>query len=148
MTAVLFLAALALMPALRTARAHGGEDDEKKPAAQAAAAGGAAAPVRTAERNVQTPDGQFKVRLRQSPPDPRAGEEAQFAVELAEKVEGGFGDGGEQHVEGATVTARVTTAAGAAVVSGLATHAEGEEHGLHYAFRGGGEYKVFFDVRT
>lgn len=50
-----------------------------------------AAAIRTAERNVQTNEGQFKARLRQSPPDPRDGEEVKFAVDLSEQVEGGGG---------------------------------------------------------
>ncbi|MBA2339546.1 MAG: efflux RND transporter periplasmic adaptor subunit [Pyrinomonadaceae bacterium] len=143
-----FFFALVATPALRLVSAHGDEDHgEQKTQTQT---GKTAAPIRTAERNVQTPDGQFKVRLRQTPPDPRAGEEAQFAADLSEQVEGGFGGGGALPLEAAKVTARVTTAAGAAVASNLATHDEGTpgSYGVHYAFRDGGEYKTIFDIRT
>lgn len=139
-------------PSLRTASAHGGEDDEK-PAASTAQPGAAsavpAAAVRTSERNVPTQAGQFKVRLRQTPTDPRTGEEVQFTVDLSEQVEGGFGGAEAQPLEGAKVTARVTTAAGQAVAGNLATHAETDgSSGVHYAFERSGEYKVIFDART
>ncbi|MDQ3133826.1 MAG: efflux RND transporter periplasmic adaptor subunit, partial [Acidobacteriota bacterium] len=125
-----------------------GDDDHGAPP-QSAAKGASAAPIRTAERNIQTEVGQFKVRLRQTPADPRAGEEAQFAVDLSEQVEGGFGGAGMQPLEGATVTARVMTAAGQAVADKLATHAEPDgSYGVHYAFNGSGEYKIIFDART
>ena len=139
-----FALLLALIaPALRSVRAH--EEDEKKPAV---AAQPGAAPIRTADRNVQMPEGQFRVHLRQSPADPRSGEEVQMAADLSEQVEGGFG-GGRQPIEGAKVTARITTAAGQSVTGALATHAEGPgSYGVHYTFRSGGEYKVVFDVVT
>ena len=146
--ALIFLAALLISPALRSVRAHGGEDhgDPKKPGA---AVQPGAVPIRTAERNVETSDGKFRARLRQSPADPRAGEQIQFAADLSEQVEGGFANAGPQAIESASVTARVTTAAGGAIASGLATHAEGPgTYGVHYAFRDGGEYKIIFDVRT
>jgi len=142
--AALTVFTMLLASGLRSVRAH--EEDEKKPAATAAKSG--AAPIRTADRNVQTSEGQFRVHLRQSPVDPRTGEEVQMAADLSEQVEGGFA-GGRQSIEGAKVTARITTAAGQAVTSGLATHAEGPgSYGLHYTFRTGGEYKVVFDVVT
>lgn len=150
LAAVAFFFALVATPELRPASAHGGEDHGDQKAPPQAGKTAAAAPVRTAERNVQTPDGQFKVRLRQTPPDPRAGEEAQFAADLSEQVEGGFSGSGALPLEAAKVTARVTTAAGAVVASNLATHGEGTpgSYGVHYAFRDGGEYKIIFDVRT
>jgi len=132
-----------LTPGLRPAVAH--EEDEKKPAT---AAKPGAAPIRTADRNVQTSEGQFRVHLRQSPADPRSGEEVQMAADLSEQAEGGFG-GGRQPIEGAKVTARITAATGQAITGALATHAEGPgSYGVHYTFRVGGEYKVFFDVVT
>jgi RND family efflux transporter MFP subunit len=71
-----------------------------------------------------------------------------MAGDLSEQVEGGFG-GGLQPIEGAKVTARITTAAGQSVAGPIATHAEGTgSHGVHYAFRDSGEYKVVFDVVT
>lgn len=145
--AAIFFVALMTASAPRSASAHEGEEAEPK--TQQAAAGKPAIAIRTAERNVKTNDGEFKVGLRQTPPDPRAGEEIQFAAGLLEKVEGGFGGAGTLPIEGAKVTVRITTAAGGAVANGLATHAEGPgSYGVHYAFRDGGEYKIVFDVRT
>lgn len=148
LSAALVFGALLTAPTLRRAEANGDDDHGAPP--QSAAKGASVASVRTAERNVQTEAGQFKVRLRQTPTDPRAGEEAQFAVDLSEQVEGGFGGaGGMQPVEGATVTARVTTAAGQTVADKLATHAEADgSYGVDYAFSSSGEYKIIFDART
>ncbi len=139
-----------------TANAHGGEDHEaKKTEAITTKSSGTATKssgatlVRTADRNVQTPDGQFRVHLRQSPADPRTGEEVQFAVDPSEQVEGGFGGGGTVPLEGAKINARVTTAAGQVVENNLPTHAEESgSYSVHYTFKSGGEYKIIFDVRT
>ncbi|MEJ7577677.1 MAG: efflux RND transporter periplasmic adaptor subunit [Pyrinomonadaceae bacterium] len=130
--------------------AHEGEDHSAdKKAAVPNAASATTIPVRTAERSVQTPAGQFRVSLRQSPADPRAGEEVQFVVDFSEQVEGGFGGSDPQPVEGATVMARATTAAGQAVATNIASHAEGAgSYGVHYAFANRGDYKIVFDVRT
>ena len=109
----------------------------------------AASSIRTAERNVQSPAGQFRARLRQSPADPRAGEEAQFVVDFSEQVEGGFGGSDPQPIAGATVTARITTAAGQPVADKVEAHAEGAgAYGVHYEFGDRGDYKIIFDVRT
>lgn len=142
----LLLGTLILVSSLRPVSADGGHGEEPKKAGDAAKP---AVAIRTAERNVQTNEGQFKVRLRQSPADPRSGEEVQFAADLSEQVEGGFAGGGAQPLEGATVTARVTTAAGQVRADTIAAHAEGPgSYGVHYAFTDGGEYKVIFNVRT
>ena len=142
---LVWLIALAFAPAFVSVKADG-EQPKKAPSA---AANSAAANVRTAERNVQTPAGQFRVRLRQSPADPRAGEEAQFVVDFSEQVEGGFGGSDPQPIEGASVNARVKTAAGQAVADKIAAHAEGAgSYGVHYEFAAAGDYKLIFDVRT
>ncbi len=141
-TALIIFAALVIVPALFLVSAQ-----ENKPGAGSSPAGA----IRTAERNVQTNEGQFKARLRQSPPDPRDGEEVKFAVDLSEQVEGGGGlsAGGLLPVTGATVTARVTTAAGGAVAKGfVARPSEAGSYRLNYAFPDGGEFKLIFDVRT
>ena len=139
--ALVLLIALALAPSSVSVKAEEGAETKKGTAAVAS--------VRTAERNVQTPAGQFRVRLRQSPADPRAGEEAQFVVDFSEQVEGGFGGSDPQPVEGANVTARVTTAAGQAVADKIAAHAEGAgSYGVHYEFAAAGDYKLILDVRT
>ena len=138
----------------RLVGAHDGEDhskDKKASAAPAAPAAPATRAVRTAERNVQTPNGSFRVRLRQIPADPRTGEEAQFEAEILEQVEGGFGAGGNlQPVENAFVAARVTDATGAAVAAKLETHKENRPgvYGVHHAFTDAGNFKLFFDART
>lgn len=129
------------------ASAHGDEAHEKKPAQ---APGARVASVRTAERNLQTPQGQFRARLRQSPADPRDGEETRFEVTITERVEGGFGDG-DQPVAVAKVSARITRADGKTVVAqNLDAHAEGQPgvYGAHYAFAERGDYKVIFVART
>lgn len=148
---IFFVVLLLIAPALRSASAHGGEDhgDEKKAQTTATAVGARAVAVRTAERNVQTPDGQFKARLRQAPLDPRTGETTQFAADLSEQIVGGFSTGEPQPIAGATVTARIITAAGGAVASGLKTTATTPgSFDLQYNFPNGGEYKLVLDVRT
>lgn len=150
-TFIFFVALLLIASALRSASAHGGEDhgDEKKPQNTAAAVGAHAAAVRTAERNIQTADGQFKARLRQAPPDPRTGETTQFAADLSEQIVGGFSAGEPQPIEGATVTARIITAAGGTVASGLKTQAAAPgSFDLQYKFPDSGDYKLVLDVRT
>lgn len=112
-----------------------------------------AAPLtRTAERNITGASGSFIARLRQTPFDPRAGEEVNIEVELTEKIEGGFGGADNQFVTG-TVVARITTAAGETIANNIETHAEGSPpragvYGVHYKFPRQGEYKIAFDVRT
>ncbi len=138
--------ALAFAPAFVSVKAEEGAETKK---GTSAAANPAVANVRTAERNVQTPAGQFRVRLRQSPADPRAGEEAQFVVDFSEQVEGGFGGSDPQPIEGASVNARITTAAGQAVADKIVAHAEGAgSYGVHYEFAAAGDYKLILDVRT
>ncbi len=145
--ATLTLFGISLAPILQAVNAHEGEEAAGKKAAGPTTPG-ATGTIRTADRNVQTTEGQFSVHLRQSPADPRSGEEVQMAADLSEQVEGGFG-GGRQPIESAKVTARITTAAGQSVTGALATHAEGPgSYGVHYSFRSGGEYKIVFDVGT
>jgi membrane fusion protein, heavy metal efflux system len=140
---------LSLAPAFwfaQPASAHGDEDHDKKPAQTA---GPQAAKPRTAERNVQTSQGQFRVRLRQLPADPRDGEEAQLEAAIIERIEGGFGSG-DQPVTDAKVTARITKADGKTVVANnLLARKEGEQgvYSVHYVFRERGDYKVVFAVR-
>lgn len=123
--------------------AHEGEthEDEKKPAV-----GG---PVRQAERSVNTPDGQFKFFLRQSPSDPRNGEEVQFNIRIVELVEGGF-EGGQAPIENAQVTGQFKTSGGSAESAAIAAHKERESgaYGIHYTFKNKGDFKLFLDVTT
>ncbi len=142
--------ALGLVSAIwfsQAAAAHGDEDHDKKPGSTA---NPQAPKPRTAERNVQTSQGQFRVRLRQLPADPRDGEEAQFEAVIIERVEGGFGSG-DQPVTDANVTARITRADGKTVVANnVSAHKEGEQgvYGVHYVFGASGDYKVIFVART
>ncbi|MFN2455362.1 MAG: efflux RND transporter periplasmic adaptor subunit [Pyrinomonadaceae bacterium] len=145
----IFFAAFIAASTLRSAAAHGGEDHGEQKPQTGAGTSIAASAIRTAERNVPTPDGQFKVRLRQSPPDPRAGERVQFAADFSEQVEGGFGGGGTLPLEGAKVTLRVTSAAGKSIAANLAAKAEAPgSYKVQYAFDDGGEYKIIFDAQT
>jgi RND family efflux transporter MFP subunit len=146
--ALLYFVSLVASPGLlSTASAHEGEDHGDQKMTPVTAKPGAS--VRTAERNVQTPNGQFHVLMRQTPPDPRAGEEVQFAANFSEQVEGGFSGSEPPPVTGANVSARITTAAGQTVADKLPTHPEGENaYGVHYTFRSAGDYKIIFDVRT
>ncbi len=123
---------------------------EKKKAAEGAAT--AVVAVRTAERNVTTPAGNFRLTFRQTPSDPRAGEEVQMEIAVTELVEGGFGASSPQPVAG-TATAQVTTAAGEQVGKNidLRSDAQTPQPGVFkfdYMFDDSGEYKTFFDVRT
>ena len=137
---------LALVAALAlSARAHEGED-HSAPARPVATV--AVASVRVAERNIQTPAGQFRVRLRQVPPDPRAGEETQFEVEALERVEGAFGSSeGLQPANISRVVARIVRADGTVIEPQLDAHEESRPgvRGVHHAFGSAGEYKIFFD---
>ena len=127
-----------------------GDGGEKKETARGAST--ATAAVRTAERNVTTPAGNFRLTFRQTPVDPRAGEEVQMEVAVAEQVEGGFGGGTPQPVAG-TATARVTTATGEQVGKNIDLHSDAQPpqpgvFNLDYEFEDNGEYKTIFDVRT
>lgn len=155
---MLAFVALSAFVMLRPASAHEGEDHSSEAQGSATpvttvasrASTATTASVRTAERNLSTPVGEFNVRLRQSPSDPRTGEEVQFEIAVRERVEGGFGAGDLQPVEGARVTARVVRASGEQVVGGLEAHGESQPYiyGVHHAFADGGDYKLVFDVRT
>lgn len=119
--------------------AHDGDDHNDAKKTPAPAAQGAAA--RTAERTVNTDAGQFQVALQQLPADPRAGEEARFAVRLTEKVAGGFGDS----------TVALTDAKVTAQSGGGETVAEAGGDGQYIAtqrFTGAGDYKIVFNVTT
>lgn len=142
---------LALVASLtrKPASAHEGEDHSGA-AKNTVTTPNTAASARTAERNVQTPAGHFSVRLRQSPSDPRTGEETQFEIAVQEQIEGGFGGASTQPVEGAQVTARVTTAAGGQVTANLQAHKESQPntYGFTRAFDAAGDYKLVFDIGT
>jgi cobalt-zinc-cadmium efflux system membrane fusion protein len=102
----------------------------------------------TAERNIQSDAGQFILKLTRTPSDPRTGEEAQFVVSVAEKVEGGFGGSEPAPLENATVTANITTAIGANIAEKIAAQPEGNAYRLAYAFQSAGDYKIVFTVAT
>lgn len=129
--------------------AHGGVDDEAPKAAvqpTAAAAGGIT--VARAERNVQNDAGQFNIRLDRAPADVRTGETSQFAMRLAEKVEGGFGGGEPVAIENATVTVNITTADGKEVANAIPTKFERGFYRGSYTFSAAGNFKLVFNVST
>jgi len=103
----------------------------------------------TAERNINADAGQFNLKLTRTPSDPRTGEEVQFAMMVAEKVEGGFGGGEPAPLENAQVTANITNASGANIAQNIAArHEGGNAYRLAYAFQSAGDYKIAFNVTT
>ncbi len=133
---------------LPTVWAHGGEDhaDEKKPTITTGAK--TAASVARDERNLPTDVGQFNAKLMRSPADPRTGELVQMAVQLGEKVEGGFGKGDPVPLEGANVTLTVTTADGKNVANNLPATFENGFYRADYTFNSAGNYKIVFNATT
>lgn len=125
---------------------YGASEQANKP--ETSAATGAKITSVTAERNIQSDAGQFVLKLTRYPSDPRTGEEAQFVVSVAEKVEGGFGGSEPAPLENAIVTANITTASGANVAEKIAAQPEGDAYRLAYAFKDAGDYKVVFNVAT
>ncbi len=103
----------------------------------------------SAERNIQSDAGQFNLKLTRTPSDPRTGEEVQFAMLVAEKVEGGFGGGEPAPLENAQVSANITNASGGAIAQNIAARLEGgNAYRLAYAFQNAGDYKIAFNVTT
>ncbi len=103
----------------------------------------------TAERNISADAGQFNLKLTRTPSDPRTGEEVQFAMLVAEKVEGGFGGGEPAPLENAQVSANITNASGANIAQNIAArHEGGNAYRLAYAFQSAGDYKIAFNVTT
>ncbi|MDQ2746132.1 MAG: efflux RND transporter periplasmic adaptor subunit [Acidobacteriota bacterium] len=147
--AVSLLLLFAAYPLPLAVQAHGGVDDEE-PVATPPKSGAAAVAVTIAhaERNLQIDAGQFNVRLERVPADVRTGENSQFAVRVAEKVEGGFGAGEPLAIEDAIVTANITTADGAKVAENLPTKFERGFYRGSYAFSNAGNFKIVFNVAT
>ncbi len=133
---------------LLTVSAHEGEDHSKEKTQTTAPTGKSAITIARAERNLQTDAGQFSVRLERVPADPRTGETSQFAVRVAEKVEGGFGGGEPVAIEDAIVSANITTADGANVAENLPTKFEGGFYRGSCAFSNAGNFKLVFNVAT
>lgn len=132
-----------------TVLAHEGEDHSADKKTTTTATTNAAVTIVSAERNITGETGQFNIVLRRSPSDARSGEAAQFLVQLAEKVEGGFGGGGPIPLDNANVSASITKADGSAVAASLpVTHVEGGSYRTAYFFGGTGDYKIVFAVTT
>jgi len=147
----LLVSLLTVYHSLFTVSAHDGEDHsaDKKTETKTATATEAKITSVTAERNIQSDVGQFNLKLTRYPSDPRTGEEAQFIVNVSEKVEGGFGDGEPAPLEKARVTANITTVSGGTVAENLAAkHDGGSAYRLAYAFQNAGDYKIIFNVAT
>ena len=134
---------------LLTAFAHEGEDHSKdKPQTTTATTEKSAVTIARAERNVQTDGGQFNVRLERVPADVRNGETAQFALRIAEKVEGGFGGGEPLPLEDANVSADITTADGQSVASNLPLKIENGFYRGSHNFSNNGNFKIVFNAVT
>ncbi len=134
---------------LLTISAHEGEDHSKdKPQTTSATTEKSAVTIARAERNVQTDGGQFNVRLERVPADVRNGETAQFALRIAEKVEGGFGGGEPLPLEDANVSADITTADGQSVVSNLPLKIENGFYRGSHNFSNDGNFKIVFNAIT
>lgn len=137
--------------------AHGGEDhsaDTAKPRATAQPSGAvrdAAPPVRQAERTVTTDVGQFLVRIRQFPSDPRVGETVRFEARIVERIEGGFGGAsGEYPVSDARVTASIASADEHIEAADIEATA-GDEPGMYrfsHALSQVGHFKLAVSART
>ncbi len=133
---------------LFTISAHEGEDHsgDKKTTATSAKP---TVSIVTAERNIQGESGEFNLVLKRSPGDPRTGENSQFLVRIAEKVEGGFGKNEPVPVEKASITASITKADGKPVAENLPVVAEeGGNYRTSYVFQSSGDYKIVFAVAT
>ena len=136
--------------------AHGDEDhsgDKKTATTATTAAGGSSAAAKitsvVAERNIESAAGQFNLKLTRYPSDPRTGEEAQFLVNVSEKVEGGFGGGEPTPLEDAIVQANITALNDSAVAEAVPfKHEGGNSYHLGYAFKNAGDYKVIFNIAT
>ena len=97
---------------------------------------------------MQTDGGQFNVRLERVPADVRNGETAQFALRIAEKVEGGFGGGEPLPLEDANVSADITTADGQSVASNLPLKIENGFYRGSHNFSNNGNFKIVFNAVT
>ena len=135
---------------LLSVQAHEGEDhsaDKKTTTATTAKTN--TIPSVTAERNINTDAGQFNLKLTRVPSDARTGENVQFVVRIAEKVEGGFGGGEPLALENAQVSANITTTSGVNVAENIAAKHEGDDaYRAAYAFQNVGDYKIVFNVNT
>jgi hypothetical protein len=143
---ILFLSLTVYCSAL-TVAAHDGEDHSKEKTTTAQT-GKTAITLARAERNIQTEAGEFNLFFERGPSDPRTGETMQFALRLAEKVEGGFGGGGPVPIENAVVTASITTADGKAVASNIPMKADGGVYRGSYTFNQAGNFKIVFAAAT
>ncbi len=130
-----------------TVFAHEGEDHGAEKVATTATANiKSGIIIARAERNLQNDAGQFNVRLERVPADVRTGENAPFAVRVAEKVEGGFGAGEPLAIEDAIVTANITTADGTSIAENVPTKFERGFYRGSYAFSNAGNFKIVFNV--
>ncbi|MDQ3323404.1 MAG: efflux RND transporter periplasmic adaptor subunit [Acidobacteriota bacterium] len=132
--------------------AHGEEDhsaDKKTETTTATTTKTNAIPSVTAERNINTDAGHFNLKLTRTPSDARTGENVQFVVRIAEKVEGGFGGGEPLALDNATVIANITTANGAGVAENIQTkHEGGDAYRAAYVFQNAGDYKIVFNIKA
>lgn len=128
--------------------AHEGEDHGDEKAATTETSAKSNVTIARAERNIQTDNGQFNVQFQRAPADVRTGEISLFAVQIAEKVEGGFGGSEPQSLTDANVTANITTSDGQIIESKLPLKLEDGFYFGSYAFSGNGNFKIVFNATT
>lgn len=147
--AATFTIALALLLLPFRISAHGGEDHGDTPTTAATSNTNTALTTVSAERNIQGESGSFNLLMKRSPGDVRVGEIENFVVRIGEKVEGGFGGGGPVPLEGAAVSAKITTASGADVANKLVVEAgPNANYRTSYTFNSAGDYKIVFAITT
>ncbi len=149
--AVLLILLLTAHSSLLTIFAHEGEDhskDKPQTTTTTATTEKSAVTITRAERNVQTDSGQFNIRLERVPADVRTGETAQFAVRIAEKVEGGFGSSEPLPLEDANVSADITTADGQTITSNLPLKIENGFYRSSETFTNAGNFKLVLNAIT
>lgn len=128
--------------------AHGGEDHGDEKAATTTTSAKSTVTIARAERNIQTDNGQFNVQFQRTPADVRTGETSQFAVQIAEKVEGGFGGSEPQPLTDANVTANITTPDGQVLASKVPLKFENGFYFGSYNFSSAGNFKIVFNATT
>ncbi len=149
--AVLLILLLTAHSSLLTIFAHEGEDhskDKPQTTTTTAITEKSAVTITRAERNVQTDSGQFNIRLERVPADVRTGETAQFAVRIAEKVEGGFGSSEPLPLEDANVSADITTADGQTITGNLPLKIENGFYRSSETFTNAGNFKLVLNAIT
>ncbi|MFN3330510.1 MAG: hypothetical protein ACK419_06255, partial [Pyrinomonadaceae bacterium] len=120
------------------------EDSKTKPQAKESIK------IASAERNIETENGHFRITMKRSPSDPRTSETVNFAVRITEKIEGGFGSDSELPIDNAKLSVTVSESEkGIIEAENLAVKAEGDGiYRFSYVFSSVGNYKITLQVTT